>query len=410
MVGFIVQFDALMILTYFLIVVNTLIFINWIYFLIAILRSFNNSPRLNAPNVMISADHKISIIVPARNEERSLPECLRSLLGQKYSNYEVIVINDCSTDRTLSLAIEISRLDGKLIVVDAPPKPPGWVGKNWACYQGYLHSSGDILFFTDADTIHSPLALTSALDLMLKEKLDAMSAVPKLACKNFLTRVTLPVLSVFLHSRYSPERVNSPKTNIGYFFGSFYLITRRTYEAVGTHKAVRDDLVEDGELGHRVKELKYRLKIVRGESQIEAEWARDSKSLWNALRRLILPLYIKRKSSALLMMTYLIFALLEPYFGLLFSLALSYPVPSIPDLVLLGTTLGTIILITIASSIQSRYGLFQNSAYGLISVVGCVAITMCFVVSILAKGNRRVSWKDRDYVVSSPKHGACYQV
>lgn len=410
MVGFIVQFDALMILTYFLIVVNTLIFINWIYFLIAILRSFNNSPRLNAPNVMISADHKISIIVPARNEERSLPECLRSLLGQKYSNYEVIVINDCSTDRTLSLAIEISRLDGKLIVVDAPPKPPGWVGKNWACYQGYLHSSGDILFFTDADTIHSPLALTSALDLMLKEKLDAMSAVPKLACKNFLTRVTLPVLSVFLHSRYSPERVNSPKTSIGYFFGSFYLITRRTYEAVGTHKAVRDDLVEDGELGHRVKELKYRLKIVRGESQIEAEWARDSKSLWNALRRLILPLYIKRKSSALLMMTYLIFALLEPYFGLLFSLALSYPVPSIPDLVLLGTTLGTIILITIASSIQSRYGLFQNSAYGLISVVGCVAITMCFVVSILAKGNRRVSWKDRDYVVSSPKHGACYQV
>ena len=410
MVGFIVQFDALMILTYFLIVVNTLIFINWIYFLIAILRSFNNSPRLNAPNMMISADHKISIIVPARNEERSLPECLRSLLGQKYSNYEVIVINDCSTDRTLSLAIEISRLDGKLIVVDAPPKPPGWVGKNWACYQGYLHSSGDILFFTDADTIHSPLALTSALDLMLKEKLDAMSAVPKLACKNFLTRVTLPVLSVFLHSRYSPERVNSPKTSIGYFFGSFYLITRRTYEAVGTHKAVRDELVEDGELGHRVKELKYRLKIVRGESQIEAEWARDSKSLWNALRRLILPLYIKRKSSALLMMTYLIFALLEPYFGLLFSLALSYPVPSIPDLVLLGTTLGTIILITIASSIQSRYGLFQNSAYGLISVVGCVAITMCFVVSILAKGNRRVSWKDRDYVVSSPKHGACYQV
>src|SRR5574341_498990 len=230
MVGFIVQFDALMILTYFLIVVNTLIFINWIYFLIAILRSFNNSPRLNAPNVMISADHKISIIVPARNEERSLPECLRSLLGQKYSNYEVIVINDCSTDRTLSLAIEISRLEGKLIVVDAPPKPPGWVGKNWACYQGYLHSSGDILFFTDADTIHSPLALTSALDLMLKEKLDAMSAVPKLACKNFLTRVTLPVLSVFLHSRYSPERVNSPKTSIGYFFGSFYLITRRTYE------------------------------------------------------------------------------------------------------------------------------------------------------------------------------------
>ncbi len=409
MVGSFIPIDPLMILTLILIGVNTLIFINWIYFLIAMLRSFNNSPKLNALNEMKNADHKISIIVPARNEERSLSECLRSLLEQKYSNYEVIVVNDCSTDRTLNLALEISRQNRRLIVINTPPKPPEWVGKNWACYQGYLNSSGDILFFTDADTIHSPFALTSALDLMLKENLDAMSAVPKLVCKNILTKVTLPVLSIFLHSRYSPERVNNPTTNVGYFFGSFYLITRRTYDAVGTHNAVRDELVEDGELGHRVKELKFKLKIVRGESQIEAEWARDSKSLWNALRRLIVPLCIKRKRSAILMMTYLVFVLLEPYFGLFLSLGLSYTFLSFATLVLLGMTSGSVILITLASIIQSKYGLFQKSAYGLFSAAGCTVITVCFVISILGRGRRRVSWKGRDYDIASAKKSACYQ-
>ncbi len=136
MVGSFIPIDPLMILTLILIGVNTLIFINWIYFLIAMLRSFNNSPKLNALNEMKNADHKISIIVPARNEERSLSECLRSLLDQKYSNYEVIVVNDCSTDRTLNLALEISRQNRRLIVINTPPKPPEWVVKNWACYQG----------------------------------------------------------------------------------------------------------------------------------------------------------------------------------------------------------------------------------------------------------------------------------
>jgi len=123
MVGSIIPIDPLMILTLILIGVNSLIFINWIYFLIAMLRSFNNSPKLNTLNEMKSADHKISIIVPARNEERSLLEFLRRLLVQKYSNYEVIVVNDCLTDTTLKLALEMSRQYIRLFVVNTPPKP-----------------------------------------------------------------------------------------------------------------------------------------------------------------------------------------------------------------------------------------------------------------------------------------------
>ena len=380
-------------------IVNALIACAWVYFIASTARSFRNSPRL-AQFFSNSKSHlKVSVILPARNEESCISNCIKSLLGQNYVNFEVIAVNDSSTDSTLDIMVEMSRDTKKLIVINAPPKPDEWVGKNWACYQGYLKASGDILFFTDADTLHSPFAMSSALDLMIEENLDAISAIPRLRCRNILTRITLPVLSIFLHSRYAPGRVNDPKTDIGYFFGSFYLITKTTYEAIGTHKAVRSELIEDGELGRKVKELNYKLKLVRGEHHIEAEWARDSKTLWHALKRLIMPIYSKQKRSAIFMMVFLFFILIEPFIGLVLSIGLAVFKLDLIALFLLGITSTSVLLITIGSTIQSKYALLQNSLYGLCAVGGCLVITTCFVVSIFARGQRIVVWKDRNYQV-----------
>lgn len=391
--------DLLTTLVLILITVNTLIICAWVYFLASTARSFRNSPRLAQMVSISNSDRKVSVIIPARNEEKSISRCLKSLLEQKYLNYEVIAVNDSSTDSTLDIMLDISKNNSKLIVINTPPKPVDWVGKNWACYHGYLRASGDILFFTDADTLHSPFALPSALNLMIGENLDALSAIPKLRCRNLLTKITLPVLSIFLHSRYSPGKVNNPMTNIGYFFGSFYLITRTTYEAVGTHKAVRSELIEDGELGRKVKGLNFRLMLVRGEHHIEAEWARDPKTLWDALKRLIMPLCSKQKRSAILIMVLLFFILLEPFIGVLVALGFTVVKLNLFTLFLFGVTSASAILITIGSAIQSKYGLLQNSLYGLCAAVGCTIITACFVVSIFARGERMVSWKDRSYEI-----------
>jgi chlorobactene glucosyltransferase len=381
-------------------IVNTFIACAWVYFIVSTSRSFRNSPTLAQVSSNSNSNRKVSVIIPARNEEDCISSCINSLLNQNYINFELVAVNDSSTDGTLDIMYEMSRNNNKIIVINAPPKPDYWIGKNWACYQGYLNASGDILFFTDADTLHSPFAMSSALDLMNEQKLDALSAIPKLRCRNLLTKITLPVLSIFLHSRYSPRRVNNPRTNIGYFFGCFYLITRTTYEAVGTHKAVRSELIEDGELGRNVKELNYKLRLVRGEHHIEAEWARDSKTLWNALKRLIMPLYSKQKHSTILMMVLLFFILLEPFIGLLVSLGLTIFKPDLIALFLLGVTSTSVILITIGSTLQSKYGLLQNSLYGLCAAAGCWVITACFIVSIFARGQRIVEWKDRNYQIN----------
>jgi glycosyltransferase involved in cell wall biosynthesis len=345
----------------------------------------------------------VSIIVPARNEEKSISKCIRSLLSQDYDNYEVIAIDDSSTDETLSIISKLSENDNRLMVVKSPPRPEDWVGKNWACFHGYKKSTGEILLFTDADSVHKSDVLSSAINTMMHDDLDAVTLVPKLLCYDLITKFTLPVLSVFLHSRYSPLRVNNPKNKIGYFFGSFYLISKKNYEKIGTHEEVRQELVEDGALGRRVKEQGMKLRLIRGENFVEATWARDPRSLWHALRRIIIPLRTQKRKSALMATAFIFFILLEPILVLPLSL-IYYPEGQFKGL-LLAINLSIIFLLLACAIVQSHFGLLQKSIYGVGFVVGCTVITVCFLLSVMEfKGNRVVKWRDRSYFVGTKQH------
>ncbi|MGA6989029.1 MAG: glycosyltransferase [Nitrososphaeraceae archaeon] len=149
----------------------------------------------------------------------------------------------------------------------------GWTGKTWACYQGYIHSTGNILLFTDADTTHSHCTLSLSFQYFLSNKLNALTLVLRLRSEDFWTRLILPVLWTLSYARYSPQKANDPGTrNGGYFFGSFFMISRDTYEAIGTHERVRAEIVEDVELGRMVKELGLRSQVVRGEHHVTSRF------------------------------------------------------------------------------------------------------------------------------------------
>ncbi len=387
-----------------IIAINFGILACWAYFLVLISWSISKSPKLEwTARYRIKSKPKVSIIVPARNEEETILICLQSLLSQDYDNYEVIAIDDSSTDKTPSIISELSEKNHRLIAVKAPSIPKDWIGKNWACFQGYQKSSGEILLFTDADTVHKTDSLSSAVNTMIHGQFDALTLVPKLICYDIITKFTLPVLSIFLHSRYSPLRVNNPKNKIGYFFGSFYLISKKNYEKIGTHEKVRQELVEDGALGRRVKEQKMKLRLVRGENYVEASWARDPSSLWHALRRIIIPLHIQKKKSTMMVTAFIFFILLEPFLILPFTLL--YFGDFLLDGVLLIINLVTIFLLLTCSVIQSHFGLLQKSIYGLGFVLGCTVITLCFLISAFdSKGNKVVKWRDRSYFIDTKQH------
>lgn len=376
----------------------------WTYFLVLISWSISKSPKLEwTARYRIKSKPKVSIIVPARNEEETILICLQSLLSQDYDNYEVIAIDDSSTDKTPSIISELSEKNHRLIAVKAPSIPEDWIGKNWACFQGYQKSSGEILLFTDADTVHKTDSLSSAVNTMIHGQLDALTLVPKLICYDIITKFTLPVLSIFLHSRYSPLRVNNPKNKIGYFFGSFYLISKKNYEKIGTHEKVRQELVEDGALGRRVKEQKMKLRLVRGENYVEAIWARDPSSLWHALRRIIIPIHLQKKKSAMMVTAFIFFILLEPF--LILPFILLYFGDFLLDGLLLIINLVTIFLLLTCSVVQSHFGLLQKSIYGLGFVLGCTVITLCFLISAFdSKRNKVVKWRDRSYFIDTKQH------
>ena len=133
------------------------------------------------------------------------------------------------------------------------------MGKNWACFQGYKRSSGHVLLFTDADTIHAPDTISLAVRHMIDEKLDALTARPRITSDNTWTKIVLPLVWMVSHIAYSALKVNNPKSKTGFVFGGFYLSRREVYESLGTHQSVKGFIAEDQAMGEKLKLGKYGL-------------------------------------------------------------------------------------------------------------------------------------------------------
>jgi chlorobactene glucosyltransferase len=377
----------------------------WLYFLTYMTQSFRQSPMLESfDRTSVSRFPKVSVILPARNEGRYIAGCLDSLLGQDYPNFEIIAINDSSTDETSEIMKAYAANDLRVMHIDASPKPEGWTGKTWACYQGFLRARGEFLMFTDADSKHLPSTMSLAVGHLMSDNLEALTAVPRLICNDFWTKMTLPVLATFLHTRFSPIRVNDPNTRTGYFFGSFFIITRSTYEAIGTHEGVKEELIEDGALGGKVKASKFKMKMVRGESHIDAVWARDLSTLWQGLRRFMIPVYYQNKVDAYMMAMAVFFILFAPFASLLYLPVASFA-GNTSFQVLFGLQMSAIALIIVTTAVQCRLAIFESPVYAFAAPLSGALISLSFMSAIAdAKKKGAVSWRDRKYIISKTQN------
>ena len=391
-----------------LFILQTCIFFSSIYFLIYSVKSIKNVPKL----ILIANSHDIdypmvSIILPCRNEEKYIGKCLDSLLVQDYPNYEIIAINDSSSDKTGEIIKRYSMTHNKIIFVDAQPKPEGWTGKNWACYQGYLQANGNILLFTDADSIHCTSTMSLATNYLLSQRLDSLTVIPKILANDFWTKITLPILWTFSVARFSPLKANNPKTKKGgYFFGSFFIITKKVYELVGTHRSVREEIVEDAELGRKVKENGFSLRVIHGEKYIRAIWARDPSNLFQGLKRLLIPLYKRERIKASVMGIATFVLLLLPIIILPLSITIIKGQKDAGEdmtksLIILILIIISISLIVINSILQLKYVIFQNVLYSLAFPLAGSFILVAFVSSIIhSKHKDAINWQGRRYSIN----------
>ncbi len=245
----------------------------------------------------------VSVIVPARNEEKYIERCLLSLLSQDYPNFEVIAVDDNSSDNTLKIMKDIKNkikkkkntglLPDKLKIISLKSKPDGWTGKAWASEQGYLQSKGTILLFTDADTnyVCRDVILQTVL-YMQKARLDVLTGVfspEKLS--NFWAKITIPLWDfVSILFGIGSGDVNNPKSKIAYLMGSFFLIRRKILVDIGTFEIVRDEIQEDKALGVVIKKRGYNLKLVILKEMMYTLWADDLVTLWDGIGELWLRL------------------------------------------------------------------------------------------------------------------------
>lgn len=406
-------------------------FIIWIVFFYSALRSIMYSPRLktfqskrNQQDARIEERQSydeikqglpmVSVILPARDEQDNIQLCLDSLILQDYLRYEIIAVNYCSTDTTGKILQKIaatSTPERNIKIVELKAKPSGWVGKNWACFQGYRRSSGQVLLVTDADTIHAPDTLSLAARHMVDEELDALTARPQITSSNAWTKIVLPMVWMVSHIAYSAIKVNNLNSKTGFVFGGFYLITREAYESLGTHQSIKHEMAEDLAIGEKLKHGKYRLRMFLGEENIQTSWALDSASLHSAIQRTVVSAFHKQPlltcASAALQAVMLIFpwAVLpySAYWFLLYCAHVSWTQTSgmlisiLPILNLL--VLGMIFTSSFMLSYLSLRQGYLSVLYVLASPLSCFFIFGETVLSIIkaAINNDIISWKGRIY-------------
>jgi glycosyltransferase involved in cell wall biosynthesis len=390
------------IIFYFLIIFILVgIFSTWLYLLFFMIKSLRKSPRLKKVKSIKKTVPTVSIIVPARNEERYIRKCIDSLVKQDYPDFEIILVNDESSDKTLKIMNEYKNSYSTIKVVSVNRPDDDWTGKNWACYQGYLKSNGDLLLFTDADSYHSENTMSLVVQNIQHYRLDAITVMPRLLCNDFFTKVTLPLLTTFMHTRFSPLKVNDAKSKLGYFFGSYFLIKRDTYDKVGSHASVKHEIIEDGALGKKVKEGNFKMRMVMGESYVQTIWARNASELFKAIDRLLIPMFKESRLKSTLLSIVMFFLLIFPFMMVSLSLTLSIIHPCLVNFVVLllaGTTLVTLFL---ANLIQVTMTLFLNKFYSLGLIIGVIIIVSRFL-SRLITSNRKsiINWRDRIYKIT----------
>lgn len=225
----------------------------------------------------------VSVIVPARNEARSIRSCVESIAASDYPDFEVIVVDDRSGDTTLDIARAIPPNRARsLVAIEGDPLPDGWMGKPWACAQGARVAKGNLLLFTDADTVHAPELLRRAVAGLAEDRGDALTLFGRQIMGTFWERLVQTHMMMAIVFRFPNPRRPCPQERwrSAIANGQFILFDRAAYEAIGGHEAVKDEIVEDQRLAQVLCRSGKRLAL-RGAEDVFAT------RMYRSLRELI---------------------------------------------------------------------------------------------------------------------------
>jgi len=255
---------------------------------------------------------RVSVLVPARDEEESVGACVRSLLAQDYGDFEVIVLDDGSQDRTSAVLAELDA--DRVRVLEGRSLPDGWNGKAWACQQLAAVAQGDLLLFTDADTVFQPETVRLAVNATEALRADLLTAITANRVPSLGEQLTVPfvpwsILSLLplVVTRVLPRSVAFTAAN-----GKFLLFRREVYEAVGGHGVVKDHATEDIAIAKAVRRLGYRWCLLDGTRFVSARMYRGLRGAVNGFSKNLFALFNYRVLVALFVWVWLLIITWHP--------------------------------------------------------------------------------------------------
>jgi chlorobactene glucosyltransferase len=342
----------------------------------------------------------VSVIVPARNEAATIAVVVRSVLETSYSPFELLVVDDRSSDRTAAI-VESLPPDPRLRLVRGEELPDGWYGKPWACFQGFRHARGDLLLFTDADTRHHPALLGQAVGALEQENAALVTVSPTQQCVTFWERLVMPQIWFLLALRYHPQTVNRARRASDVIAnGQFILTSRSAYEIAGTHAAVRHEVAEDLALAQTYLAKGLKLHFAFAERLMETRMYQDlahliegwSKNIYLGGRRSFPDEPLRRALVPVMLALAMLFWLAPP--AVLLAVAADPALGRFAPPALAATGLSALFWMLIC------YGMKIPALYGLGYPLGAL-MALYIILKSTWRGGRRVEWRGRVYIDKS---------
>ena len=346
----------------------------------------------------------VSVVIPARNESATIETVVRSVLETTYQPFELLVVDDRSTDDTAALVGRLATADPRVRLVQGETLPQGWYGKPWACLQGYRAARGELLLFTDADTRHHPELLARSVGALQKERADLVTVAPHQSCVSFWERVVMPQIWLLLALRYHPARVNRARRERDVIAnGQYILAPRASYEAAGTHETVRGEVAEDLALAQAFHRAGLRLHFAFADRLMETRMYRSlpemvegwSKNMFLGGQRSFPGQPLLQALVPVMLVAAFVFWLVPPA-ALAFTGSGGHHVPAAA----LATASSAAFWMLVC------YGMRIPLWYGLLYPLG--ALTALYIAArSVWRGGRRVEWKGRSYTATGKagRHG-----
>lgn len=227
----------------------------------------------------------VSVVIPARNEERDIASAVRAHLAADYPDFEVIVVDDRSTDRTPEILAALAAENRRLKVVAGSEPPPGWLGKPHALHQGAGAAGGELLLFADADVRYEPRCISETVRFLVGQEADLVALVPRMEAAGFWENVLMPNL-VFLFYCGPTFLANRDRSRwLAMGGGTGNLVRRSAYRSIGGHEAIKGSVIDDVNLALRLKRGGYRTRVVRAEDRVRVRMYHGFREVWDGFSK-----------------------------------------------------------------------------------------------------------------------------